>query len=154
MSWSKVVFGAARCAKGVAEHEAALMRALQGGITGMLLCRWEPPPPSIECLFRVVPYAVPSLWPLYSACFHPTTSCVCLLCELRGAAPLMRCFRFGAHAIPLCVVGLLSLTSVCPLAHVSLRPEIERHVYVIRTDIKLRIDSSFSILCTATPRII
>lgn len=34
MSWSKIAFGAARCAKGVAEHEAALTRALQGGITG------------------------------------------------------------------------------------------------------------------------
>lgn len=34
MAWSKVAFGAARCIKGVAEHEVSLMRALQGGITG------------------------------------------------------------------------------------------------------------------------
>lgn len=34
MSWSKVAFGAAKCAKGVAEHEAAFTRALTGGITG------------------------------------------------------------------------------------------------------------------------
>lgn len=34
MSWSKVAFGAAKCAKGVAEHEASFMRALKGGITG------------------------------------------------------------------------------------------------------------------------
>lgn len=34
MSWSKVAFGAAKCAKGVAEHEAAFTRALKAGITG------------------------------------------------------------------------------------------------------------------------
>ncbi|CAM9209211.1 unnamed protein product [Choristocarpus tenellus] len=33
MVWSRVGFGAARCALGVAEHEAALVRALQGGVT-------------------------------------------------------------------------------------------------------------------------
>lgn len=37
MTWSKVAFGAARCIKGVAEHETSLMRALQGGITGGIL---------------------------------------------------------------------------------------------------------------------
>lgn len=34
MPWSKVAFGAAKCAKGVAEHEAAFARALKAGITG------------------------------------------------------------------------------------------------------------------------
>ncbi|CAM9500083.1 unnamed protein product [Scytosiphon promiscuus] len=36
MSWSKVAFGAAKCAKGVAEHEAAFTRALKGGITAVV----------------------------------------------------------------------------------------------------------------------
>lgn len=35
MSWSKVAFGAAKCAKGVLEHEVALTTALKGGITGL-----------------------------------------------------------------------------------------------------------------------
>ena len=35
MSWSKVAFGAVKCAKGVVEHEAALTSALKGGITGL-----------------------------------------------------------------------------------------------------------------------
>lgn len=35
MSWSRVAFGAARCVFGVPEHEAALRRALQNGITGV-----------------------------------------------------------------------------------------------------------------------
>lgn len=35
MSWSKVAFGAAKCAKGVVEHEAALTRALKAGVTGL-----------------------------------------------------------------------------------------------------------------------
>lgn len=34
MSWSKIAFGAAKCAKGVVEHEAAFARALKGGVTG------------------------------------------------------------------------------------------------------------------------
>lgn len=34
MSWSKIAFGAAKCAKGVVEHEAAFARALRSGITG------------------------------------------------------------------------------------------------------------------------
>ncbi|CAN0159131.1 unnamed protein product [Ectocarpus sp. 6 AP-2014] len=33
MSWSKVAFGAAKCAKGVVEHETAFKTALKGGIT-------------------------------------------------------------------------------------------------------------------------
>ncbi|CAM9515267.1 unnamed protein product [Laminaria digitata] len=33
MSWSKVAFGAAKCAKGVVEHEAAFTTALKAGIT-------------------------------------------------------------------------------------------------------------------------
>lgn len=35
MSWSKVAFGAVKCAKGVVEHEAALTTALKSGITGL-----------------------------------------------------------------------------------------------------------------------
>lgn len=35
MSWSKVAFGAVKCAKGVVEHETALTTALKGGITGL-----------------------------------------------------------------------------------------------------------------------
>lgn len=41
MSWSKIAFGSARCAKGVAEHEAALTRALQRGITGKCTKMYE-----------------------------------------------------------------------------------------------------------------